>query len=251
MAELVDAPDSKSGFFGSASSILALGTINTFHTRLIVAILTYNNSIQIDFNLPNLRSQQKERTRRAIIDAAIGQLSESKSFASLSLREVAREAGIAPTSFYRHFKDMEELGLTLVDESGLALRQLMRKARQRMLNKRSVIATSVKTFLEFTQANPNIFRILFHERSGTTQALRMAVTREIQYFVDELTEYIQNEGFGQASAHAQAEAMVAVIFNTGAESIASKPNQRKTLEERAIKQLRYIATGAAALKEKE
>ncbi len=27
MAELVDAPDSKSGSFGSASSILALGTI--------------------------------------------------------------------------------------------------------------------------------------------------------------------------------------------------------------------------------
>ncbi len=27
VAELVDAPDSKSGFFGSASSILALGTI--------------------------------------------------------------------------------------------------------------------------------------------------------------------------------------------------------------------------------
>ena len=62
------------------------------------------------------RSEQKEKTRRAIIDAAIAQLGVEKSFASLSLREVAREAGIAPTSFYRHFKDMEELGLTLVDE---------------------------------------------------------------------------------------------------------------------------------------
>ena len=80
--------------------------------------------------MSNSRSQQKERTRRAIIDAAIGQLGESKSFASLSLREVSREAGIAPTSFYRHFKDMEELGLTLVDESGLTLRQVMRKGRQ-------------------------------------------------------------------------------------------------------------------------
>ncbi len=50
-----------------------------------------------------------------------------RSFASLSLREVAREAGIAPTSFYRHFRDVDELGLTMVDESGLMLRQLMRQ----------------------------------------------------------------------------------------------------------------------------
>lgn len=89
------------------------------------------------------RSQQKEVTRRAIIDAAISQLSADTSFASLSLREVARNAGIAPNSFYRHFKDMEELGLTLVDESGLTLRQLMRKARQRIKTNSSVIETSV------------------------------------------------------------------------------------------------------------
>ena len=54
-------------------------------------------------------------TRRSLIVAAFDQLSAERSFSNLSLREVAREAGIAPTSFYRHFRDMEELGLTLVD----------------------------------------------------------------------------------------------------------------------------------------
>ncbi len=191
------------------------------------------------------RLRQKEKTRRAIIDAAIGQLSESKSFASLSLREVTREAGIAPTSFYRHFKDMEELGLTLVDESGLALRQVMRKARQRVKVKGKVIATSVRTFMEFTESQPNIFRILFHERSGTTRALRDAVSREIQYFIVELSDYIHNTGIEEKIAMIQAEAMVAVIFNAGAESIAAKPNQKAALEERAIQQLRFVALGAA------
>ena len=61
------------------------------------------------------------------IEAAFSQLSAERSFASLSLREVSREAGIAPTSFYRHFRDVDELGLTMVDESGLMLRQLMRQ----------------------------------------------------------------------------------------------------------------------------
>ena len=70
-----------------------------------------------------VRAQQKEKTRRALIDAAFNQLSAEKSFSNLSLREVAREAEIAPTSFYRHFKDMDELGLAMVDEAGLVLRQ--------------------------------------------------------------------------------------------------------------------------------
>ena len=41
---------------------------------------------------------------------------------------------------------MEELGLTLVDECGLALRQIMRKARKRIEKGGSVIYTSVQTF---------------------------------------------------------------------------------------------------------
>ena len=171
-------------------------------------------------------------------------MGEDKSFASLSLREVTRKAGIAPNSFYRHFKDMEELGLTLVDESGLALRQLMRKARQRFKKHKSVIVTSVKTFMEITETNANIFRLLFHERSGTTRALRHAVAREIQFFIVELTDFIQSMGFEKEEAYLQAEAMVAVIFNAGAESLAAKPSQRKALEQRAIQQLRLLAVGA-------
>lgn len=197
--------------------------------------------------MANSRTEQKEKTRRAIIDAAISQLSAEKSFASLSLREVAREARIAPTSFYRHFKDMEELGLTLVDECGLALRQIMRKARKRFEKGGSVIRTSVITFMEFTETNPNIFRLLFHERSGTTQALRKAVDREIQFFIVELTDYIQVVGYEKEPASAQAEAMVAIVFNAGAESLAAKPSQRKQLERRAIQQLRFIAAGAKFL----
>lgn len=99
------------------------------------------------------KSTTKEKTRRSLVEAAFSQLSAERSFASLSLREVAREAGIAPTSFYRHFRDVDELGLTMVDESGLMLRQLMRQARQRIAKGGSVIRTSVSTFMEFIGNN--------------------------------------------------------------------------------------------------
>ena len=84
-------------------------------------------------------------------------LAQKKSFSNLSLREVAREAGIAPTSFYRHFSDMDELGLEMVDEAGLMLRQLMRQARKRIDAGGSVISVSVDTFFEFITNSTNVF----------------------------------------------------------------------------------------------
>jgi AcrR family transcriptional regulator len=103
------------------------------------------------------RQEQKLQTRQRIVDAAFSLLDEDKSLSAMSLREVAREAGIAPTSFYRHFSDINELGLTLVDEAGLALRQLMRQARQRIEAGGRVIDISVDTFMEFISGNKNVF----------------------------------------------------------------------------------------------
>ena len=197
------------------------------------------------------RALQKEKTRQAIIDAALMHLSAEHSFASMSLREVAREAGIAPTSFYRHFNDMEELGLTLVDESGLTLRELMRKARQRIEKNGSVINTSVETFMEFVERNPNIFRLLLRERSGTSVRFREAVAREINHFKDELTEYLMAESdYSPEYAYTLAEGLVTLVFNAGAEALDLNPIEREKLKERTILQLRFITFGAASTRKK-
>lgn len=192
-----------------------------------------------------VRAQQKERTRRSIVEAAFSQLSAERSFASLSLREVAREAGIAPTSFYRHFRDVDELGLTMVDESGLMLRQLMRQARQRIAKGGSIIKTSVSTFMEFIDDNPNAFRLLLRERSGISAAFRAAVAREIQHFIAELADYLEQESrMPRSFIEAQAEAMVIIVFNAGAEVLDLDVEKRRKLEERLVLQLRMIAKGA-------
>ncbi|MFC3913364.1 HTH-type transcriptional repressor FabR [Pseudaeromonas sharmana] len=193
-----------------------------------------------------IRAQQKERTRRALIAAAFSQLTAERSFSNLSLREVAREAGIAPTSFYRHFRDMEELGLTMVDEGGLTLRQLMRQARLRIAcSGGSVIRTSVLTFMEFIENNPNVFRLLLRERSGTSAEFRQAVQREIQHFIAELADDLQKKsGYTSYDAHVQAEAMVTIVFNAGADALDLEVAARQELAERVVFQLRMIARGA-------
>lgn len=193
-----------------------------------------------------IRAVQKEKTRRALVDAAFNQLSAEKSFSNLSLREVAREAGIAPTSFYRHFKDMDELGLAMVDESGLILRQLMRQARKRIEKGGSVVVISVDTFFEFIEERPNMFRLLLRESSGTSLAFRTAASREIQHFVAELAEYIQlrDEQISKELAYIQAEGLVTLVFTAGSHALDMNTQERDKLKSRVVMQLRMLVKGA-------
>lgn len=193
------------------------------------------------------RQEQKLKTRQNIIHAAFSLLDENRSLSAISLREVAREAGIAPTSFYRHFKDMDELGLTLVDEAGLALRQLMRQARRRIASGGSVIHTSVETFMEFITANKNVFRLLLREHTGTSTAYRLAVLREIQHFIEELTDYIiEQQNVEYRIAVVQADAMVRLVFSAGAEALEADAELRAEIGDRVKMQLRFVQLGAAA-----
>lgn len=61
------------------------------------------------------RVERKERTRQALLEGTLA-LAADRGFAALSLREIARSAGIVPTAFYRHFASLDELGTALVDE---------------------------------------------------------------------------------------------------------------------------------------
>lgn len=199
----------------------------------------------------SVRAEQKLRTRRALMDAALGQLNADRGFGSLSLREVAREAGIAPTSFYRHFSDLDELGLTLVDEAGVALRQLMRQARKRIRRGGSAIDTSVDTFMEYLSSNANLFRLLLRERSGVSPAFRSAIHAEIRHFVtelgDDLQRLAQERGKPLSDSRLVAEAMVTLVFNLGAEALDVPPKERAAVQQKLKAQLRIVLVGAQAL----
>lgn len=197
----------------------------------------------------SVRAEQKLRTRRTLMNAALAQLSAERGFGSLSLREVAREAGIAPTSFYRHFSDLDELGLALVDEGGVALRQLMRQARKRIARKDDgVISTSVDTFLEYLANNANLFRLMLRERTGVSKQFRNAVRAEIDHFVtelaDDLVRFSEERNRPLSSPRLAAEAMVTLVFNQGAEALDATPENREQLREKLKTELRMILMGS-------
>src|ERR1700689_3834144 len=75
-----------------------------------------SQSVNVNTRTPESATRQERRqlNHQALLDAAL-ELLEEQSFSSLSLRQVTREAGIGPTAFYRHFDDMEETRVVLVD----------------------------------------------------------------------------------------------------------------------------------------
>lgn len=202
-----------------------------------------------------IRAEQKQRTRRALIDAALRQISAERGFSNLTLREVAREAGIAPTSFYRHFRDLDELGLTLVDEAGQQLRELMRQSRSRFDIDGGVVRASVETFMEFLNENSNFFYLLSRERAVGSEVFQRAIRREIGHFVDELAADLGRESQARnrrmSDTPLVAEAMVTIVFNEGLEALSLPRVRRHELAERMIRQLRMVALGAEAMARRE
>ncbi len=198
------------------------------------------------------RTAQKQLTRRAILDAAL-RLSSARGFSSLSLRAVAKEAGIAPNAFYKHFKDLDDLGLALADQVGMSLRQLVRQARRRVqeAGRGSVVRTSIQLFMEFAENDSDLFRLLMGEGAGSTRAFRKAIHLEVKRFTSDLLEDLtrEAEAAGRPMAHPElaAEAMVTVAFNLGANALDLPREERLAVLERIVWQVRIIMRGAEAM----
>lgn len=200
-----------------------------------------------------LRAEKKAKTRRSLIEASL-RLGAVQGLSGFSLRELAREAGLTPTAFYRHFRDMDELGLALVDEVGVSLRQLMRQARLRSGERgRGLIRSSVETFMDFVQDNPHLFRILLGERSGSSPAFRKALHAEMDRFIGELQEDLEKGALVAnrplIDARLAAEAIVAVVFTVGSEALETSTSGRKLLTDRIIREILIILRGAQVLAE--
>ncbi|MCB0394826.1 MAG: HTH-type transcriptional repressor FabR [Bdellovibrionales bacterium] len=193
------------------------------------------------------RIDQKQKTRRKLIETTL-KLSAERGFSSLSLREVAKSAGITPAAFYRHFRDMEDLGLTLIDEVGLGLRQILREARRTVDSRESSVRSTIESFINYIAENSNLFRVLQGERQGATPAFRRALYSEFGRFIEEIADDIERRAANLKQtiydSGLAAEAIVAVAFTVGSEALDLPKHRREELTERLIKEVRMILRGA-------
>ena len=200
------------------------------------------------------RDERKARTRRALLDAALGLL-EDEAFSSLSLREVAREAGIVPTAFYRHFHDMDELGLALVAESVGSLHDLLNAARRGVIAQAHLVRPSLEILHEHVRAHPSHFRFVARERSGGSPALRHTIRREIKLFATELAVDLARDPrqstWPTADIQMLADLLVTVIVSTIESLLEVDPAQSEDAQEVmdvAAAQMTVVLLGSLAWK---
>ncbi|WP_241127084.1 TetR/AcrR family transcriptional regulator [Novosphingobium terrae] len=100
---------------------------------------------------------------------------------SLSLREVARAAGVSATSVYRHFPDKEALFTALALEGLTQLGVAQKAAAQAAGGGKEAFAATGRAYVRFALANPALFRLIF--ASPALEAAKAGGTLDSEAFM--------------------------------------------------------------------
>lgn len=187
-------------------------------------------------------------SRAEIIDAALQLLGPHRSVSSLSLREVAREAGIAPNSFYRHFRDIDELAIALIEQAGSALRSIIGTARQRASRERSVVQTSMEVFMEQLRVEQSNLQLLLREGKVGSAAFKQAVEQQLCFFETELKEDLvrleQLHGNQLYAPDLVAKAITRLVFAMGANAMEQDTESQNRILTQTVDMIHMIIAGS-------
>lgn len=95
--------------------------------------------------------------RRALL-AAAGKIMEQEGALALSLRAVAREAGVSPAAPYHHFRDKAELLAAVAEEGFDGLGEAMRAARD--AEPGDALTAMGVAYVMFARGNPTLYRVM-------------------------------------------------------------------------------------------
>jgi len=203
------------------------------------------------------RTERKDITRNSLMQAALALMGEGRSFTSLGIREIAREAAMVPNAFYRHFRSTDDLGLALVEEVGISLRRLLREVRQTGVEQSEMTRRSVQVYHHYVIQNRLLFLFISSERSGGSRILRLAIRNEVTHFTNEMAQDFRRLGVYKDMYTASLQMVCGLIVTTmlaTAPEILDLPPEQPLLEqemtENFVQQMQVVLLGASHWKDK-
>ncbi|MEU6734899.1 TetR family transcriptional regulator [Streptomyces physcomitrii] len=195
-----------------------------------------------------VRQAQKQKTRQALLDAALVLL-EEQSLSSLGIREVTRAVGVAPTAFYRHFRSTADLGIALVEEALGSLHPLIESLLAEHDDSEQLIAHMVDLISAHVQDHPSHVRFLARERHGGVQPVRAAMATQLQRFAEEvrvgLATQAESRGWGEDDLLMLSRLYVDHMVMTASELVEAEPGTEEALKDTARRQMLVIHLGRA------
>ena len=191
-------------------------------------------------------------TREEIMMAALGLLGPSRSVSSLSLREIARATGMAPNSFYRHFRDLDELSIALIDLAAASLRQIIREARERAaLGHGSIVASSIQAFMQQLHEDEKFLHLLLRESHIGSPAYQQAIEKALNEFAQELCHDLirlaEHRHQPLYAPELTAKAITRLVFTLGASAVDRPASEYPRITEELCTMVRMLLAGSQAL----
>ncbi|MFF3486277.1 TetR family transcriptional regulator [Streptomyces sp. NPDC002701] len=195
---------------------------------------------------PGVRQAQKQRTRQAFLDAALGLL-EEQSLSSLGLREVTRAVGVAPTAFYRHFHSTADLGVALVEEALGSLHPMISGTVSASGDSEERIDRAVDLIARHVREHPAHIRFIARERNGGVQAVRAAIAEQMERFTDEVRAALagqpESAGWSDDDLLMLAGLYVDQMLVTASTFLEAGPEERERVARVARRRMRLISIG--------
>jgi len=224
-----------------------------------------------------MKDKSKDGTRpteapgkRALMEAAVRLAASSRCITSLGLRELAREAGLNPNTFYRHFRNMEDLGLQLLREGNERLRGPLRALRsnaaqesmadsaieplrEEMQRGRRVSQQTVKLYFDYMLEHRDTVVIAIRELHGPSELLRAELRKQMDGFADDMTADILTLGLAPAGICPARIQQIATLLSRNTFYLAldyiAEPERREAILELAQEQISMLFAGAYLLDE--
>jgi AcrR family transcriptional regulator len=98
--------------------------------------------------------------REALLTATL-ELIEAEGIGAVSLRKVARAAGVSPGAPYHHFPDRAALLTALSDEGFRRLATTITEAHDATSTPTEALEAMLVAYIEFAKASPAYFRLMF------------------------------------------------------------------------------------------
>lgn len=195
--------------------------------------------------------------KRKLIEAALRLTAGGRSFASLGLRELAREAGLNPNTFYRHFDTLDDLAREAVESVSRRLRPMLRRERWLAAHDEphSVPRRACVAFFEFALESREAFRSALAEYHGMSPALREAVRANLHEVSAEMADDVVQLNLMPALARETVDEVctqiVLQLFHLSDEYIAANAARREALIAYAERFIVRLFAGSVLLAQHE
>ncbi|PTU32433.1 TetR family transcriptional regulator [Stenotrophobium rhamnosiphilum] len=188
--------------------------------------------------------------REKLLSAALKLAAKSRNLSTIGVRELGREAGLNPNTFYRHFTDLDDLSMALIDQLGKELRVPLQALRRSIVSREENAVRTVELVFDFAKDHPDVFIVGVRELYGASPRVREALRRTIGEVAGDLAEDMRvmqiTPGLDDKTARELAEVVAVQTFHSTLDYL-EHPDQRSEILRRVVQFINALFVGAMAI----